>query len=114
MTITVNIAKANTMTGYDLLKEAGIMENSTIYPDRTAQFRFAYYPASGPPVEGKVWYVYTTSGRGKNRGTYVHLLTHIVRKVVLPDGTDTGNRIEDVLHMRVKADRPLSEAKERS
>jgi len=81
------------MTGWELLKLVGIMRDSSWRDGDGADFR----------TGGHTWHVYTSTGRGKHRGTYVHLWREIQRRIVLPDGTDTGSRVADVIHVRGKA-----------
>ena len=86
-------AQVAQMTGWELLKLVGIMRNNSWRDGDGADFR----------TGGHTWHVYTSTGRGRHRGTYVHLWREVQRRIVLPDGTDTGSRVADVIHVRGKA-----------
>ena len=91
------------MTGWELLKVVGIVRNGSWQDHSSADFM-----TSGK----RTWNVYTTTARGKQHGTYIHLWTEIVRRVVLPDGTDTGSRVKDYLHLRGKVGQRIRELEE--
>lgn len=102
--LTLDAAKVAQMTGWELLHVVGIMRDRSWHDRDSADFT----------TGGRKWRVYTTRGRGRNNGTYVHLWTEIERRVVLPDGTDTGSRVQDRIHYRGKASERIGALREAS
>jgi len=90
------------MTGWDLMQAVGIMDK--VYRS------WHHNDVRDFALNGRTWHAYTTGGRGRHsHTTYVHVYREIQRRVVDPDGTDTGLRVDDVVHLRGKASAKIAE-----
>jgi len=97
--LTLDARKVGDMTGHQLLELLGIIRNGTWQDHDSADFTTGRH----------TWNVYTTTARGKQHGTYIHLWTEIERRIVLQDGTDTGSRVKDCIHLRGKVNDKIRE-----
>lgn len=102
---TLTQAQAGAMTGWEFMKAVGIMD--PVYRS------WQHNKIEDFQIDGKTWHAYTTRGRGRYSGvTYVHLYTDIQARIVNPDGTDTGQRADRVVHYRGNAGEKIGQFRE--
>ena len=95
---TLTLEQAGSMTGWDLWthvsgKTSFGQRESTTFQDQ----------------RGRKWSLWLTEGRGRQAAhCYAHLSAKTKRRVVTPDGQDTGDRIDDVIHYRGRAGQLVS------
>jgi hypothetical protein len=94
-----------TMTGWDLLEAVGLHDGCATRTGEEANFR----TVQRPDRECTVW---ATTGRGRNRGVYVHWSAEFPVYLTFPDGKSYKSGATQVRHFRVKADDAIEDYKE--